>query len=136
MCKKQSLWEVEIQIAVYIYNTMSQVLICVLLNILRWSQVFQRRADASEDFYRDWNTYKNGFGSVNRDFWLGNDHIHSLTSHGNYILRIDMENFNGETRFAEYVGFSIDTESSYYTLRYTAYLESSTAGVYNRSGSI
>ncbi|KAK2160838.1 hypothetical protein NP493_1623g00036 [Ridgeia piscesae] len=38
-----------------------------------------------------------------------------------------MEAFNGETRFAEYVGFSIDAESSYYTLRYSTYLESSSA---------
>ena len=54
--------------------------------------------------------------------------MHSLTSSDSYILKIDMEAFNGETRFAEYDGFSIDDESNNYTLRYTAYLESSTAG--------
>ena len=100
------------------------------------SQVFQRRFDGSVDFYRDWNDYKHGFGSVNGEFWLGNDNIHSLTRCGNYILRIDMEAFNGETAFAEYVGFSIDAESANYALRFTAYLESSTAGKYNHSDSI
>ena len=69
---------------------------------------------------------------MNGEFWLGNDHIHSLTSNDSYILRIDMEVFNGETRFAEYVGFSIDDESTNYTLRYTAYLETSSAGECNR----
>ena len=92
------------------------------------SQLFQRRVNGSVDFYRDWNDYKNGFGSVNGEYWLGNDHIHSLTSSCNYTLRIDMEAFSGETTFAEYVGFSIDAESTDYTLRFTAYLESSTAG--------
>ena len=90
--------------------------------------MFQRRVDGSVDFYRDWNHYKNGFGSANGEYWLGNANMHSLTSSDSYILKIDMEAFNGETRFAEYDGFSIDDESNNYTLRYTAYLESSTAG--------
>ena len=97
------------------------------------SQVFQRRLNGSVDFYRDWNDYKEGFGSVNDEFWLGNDNVHSMTRNGSYILRIDMEAFNGETRFAEYVGFSIDAESTKYTLRYSAYLERNTAGEYNHS---
>ena len=95
-------------------------------------QVFQRRLDGSVDFYRDWVDYKNGFGSASGECWLGNDHIHSLTSNGSYVLRIDMETFDGETRFAEYVGFSIDAESTNYALRFEAYLASSTAGEYTR----
>lgn len=34
------------------------------------------------DFYRDWATYKRGFGSQLGEFWLGNDHIHALTAQG------------------------------------------------------
>ena len=93
-------------------------------------QVFQRRFNGSVDFYRDWNDYKNGFGSVDGEFWLGNDQIHSLTRNGSYVLRIDMENFNGETRFAEYTGFSIDDESTNYTLRLKTYLGWSNVGKY------
>ena len=42
--------------------------------------VFQRRRDGSENFYRGWADYVAGFGNLKREFWLGLDHIHCLTS--------------------------------------------------------
>ncbi|KAK7090667.1 hypothetical protein V1264_010429 [Littorina saxatilis] len=33
--------------------------------------VFQRRQDASVDFFRGWTEYRNGFGDLEGNFWLG-----------------------------------------------------------------
>ena len=35
-------------------------------------QVFQRRLNGSVDFYRDWKDYRDGFGDLEVEFWLGN----------------------------------------------------------------
>ena len=96
-------------------------------------QVFQQRIDGSVEFYRNWTEYKRGFGSVSGEFWLGNDNIHSLTSAGGNVLRIDMESFNGETRHVEYDGFSIEDESTNYVLRLSTYLASSNVGKLNQT---
>lgn len=42
--------------------------------------VIQRRIDGSENFYRNWQWYKRGFGQLQREFWLGNENIYLLTS--------------------------------------------------------
>ncbi|XP_074871855.1 ficolin-2-like [Carettochelys insculpta] len=78
--------------------------------------VFQRRADGSFDFYRDWNSYKRGFGSQLSEFWLGNDNIHLLTSLGDYKLRVDLRGFNNINHFSTFTSFQIAGESDNYRL--------------------
>ena len=59
--------------------------------------MFQKRLDGSVDFYRSWTEYKRGFGNLAGEFWLGLDSIHRLTTSGSYKLRVDLEDFDGNT---------------------------------------
>uniref|UniRef100_A0A8C4Y5W6 Fibrinogen C-terminal domain-containing protein n=1 Tax=Gopherus evgoodei TaxID=1825980 RepID=A0A8C4Y5W6_9SAUR len=78
--------------------------------------VFQKRADGSENFFRNWDSYKRGFGSQQSEFWLGNDNIHLLTSLGNHELRIDLKDFENNTQFSKYKSFKIAGETEKYKL--------------------
>ena len=87
--------------------------------------IIQRRSEGNTDFNRTWDDYKKGFGSFAEDFWLGNDKIHTITSKGQYELRIDLK-YNGTRAYAHYSSFSMQGEnyeisdSSYYRTRYTS----------------
>ena len=78
--------------------------------------VFQRRLDGSVDFYLGWESYKNGFGDLNGEFWLGNDNLHRLTAADDVTLRIDLEDFDGDIRYAEYTTFKVRGEVDKYRL--------------------
>ncbi|XP_039766497.1 angiopoietin-related protein 7-like [Ornithorhynchus anatinus] len=67
--------------------------------------VIQRRQDGSVNFSRTWGEYRDGFGSPRREFWLGNYHIHRLTSRGPCVLRIDLEDWDGRRKHAFYQRF-------------------------------
>ena len=78
--------------------------------------VFQRRLDGSVDFFRGWKDYKDGFGDLKGEFWLGLDKIHRLSVASRNELRIDMEDTSGNTRYAEYDLFAITSERVKYQL--------------------
>lgn len=67
--------------------------------------VIQRRQDGSVDFNRTWNEYKEGFGDLHGEFWLGNENIHKMTNQGDYSLRIDLEDWNNKHKHAFYQVF-------------------------------
>ena len=66
------------------------------------------------DFYLGWIEYKNGFGNLTGEFWLGLDNIYRLTTSGSYKLRVDLELVNGEIVFAEYDLFRVESEEYQY----------------------
>ena len=84
--------------------------------------VFQRRLNGEVDFYRNWTDYKNGFGQLDGEFWLGNEKLHSITAQNKYMLRIDMwdwavtgEGF-GRHIYADSNYFYVDGETEFYRL--------------------
>lgn len=77
--------------------------------------MFQKRLNGSVNFYLDWNDYKRGFGNVSGEFWLGLDKIHRLTKERSR-LRVDLEDFDGETAYAEYDLFAVGDKGSKYKL--------------------
>ena len=81
--------------------------------------VFQRRKDGSVDFYHNWVDYEEGFGDLNGELWLGLSKIHRLTQDGtDYTLRVDLEDFENETRYAKY---NIGDSSTDYTITVGGY---------------
>ena len=82
--------------------------------------VFQKRLDGSVNFYLDWDHYKRGFGNLNGEFWLGLDKIHRLTKETSKV-RVDLEDFSGNTAYAEYSSFGVSDEGSNYILTLGSY---------------
>eukprot|EP00111_Clytia_hemisphaerica_P006801 TCONS_00019639-protein len=82
--------------------------------------VIQRRMDGSENFYRSWEEYKNGFGQLHREHWLGNEHISTLTAQAAITgseLRIDMKFAKRQTEYSMLYGnFDVGRESTGYQL--------------------
>ena len=55
------------------------------------------------------------------EFWLGNDYLHRLTASANMVFRIDMEDYEGDRRFAEYTTFFVAEESNDYRVTIDTY---------------
>lgn len=85
-------------------------------------QVFQRRIDGISDFYRSWDDYKHGFGTVSRenDFWLGNEQLFYLTNQKAYKLRVDITTSAGSPLYSEYSAFTISGKGLMYRLHVSA----------------
>ncbi|CAH1252181.1 ANGPTL1 [Branchiostoma lanceolatum] len=87
--------------------------------------VIQRRFGGSLEFFRWIEAYRNGFGDSSVEYWLGLDNIHSLTAQNSYELYIELEDWDGNVKFARYSTFSVGP-GDYYTLSIGGY--SGTAG--------
>ena len=99
---------------------------CDMNNGGGWT-VFQRRRDGSENFYRGWTQYEHGFGNVKGEHWLGLKKISCLTGARPVAqLRVDLANYGGHRKYAQYRYFLIDSASTNYKLTVGGY--SGTAG--------
>ncbi|XP_067114159.1 angiopoietin-related protein 2a [Osmerus mordax] len=83
--------------------------------------VIQRRQDGSVNFFRNWETYKTGFGNIDGEYWLGLENIYWLTNQGTYKLLVMLEDWSGRKTFAEYASFRLESEADFYKLRVGRY---------------
>uniref|UniRef100_A0A8C1Z8Z0 Fibrinogen gamma chain n=1 Tax=Cyprinus carpio TaxID=7962 RepID=A0A8C1Z8Z0_CYPCA len=100
---------------------------CEIDSFGRGWTVLQRRRDGSVDFNKKWNQYKEGFGYLSPDdkteFWLGNEKIHLLSVQSSvpYVLRIEMVDWEGNKKYADYSTFKLGPEVDAYRLTYAYY---------------
>ncbi|KAH8266674.1 hypothetical protein KR018_009530, partial [Drosophila ironensis] len=78
--------------------------------------VIQRRFDGSENFHRNWNEYKNGFGNVRSEYFIGLENLHVITHSQPHVIYIEFEDFNGNVYHAQYDNFRVGGEDQLYKL--------------------
>ena len=91
----------------------------------QWT-VIQRRTGDSLNFERPWDCYRNGFGDLTGNFWLGLEKIKRLTQYcgsidGSTELYIGLEDHFGLTTFAHYRKFKLGTELEKYMIIVNGY---------------
>ncbi|XP_006867130.1 PREDICTED: tenascin-N [Chrysochloris asiatica] len=79
--------------------------------------VFQRRNTGQLDFFKRWRSYVEGFGDPMKEFWLGLDKLHNLTtgSSSRYEVRVDLQTAN-ESAYAVYDSFQVASSKERYKL--------------------
>ncbi|XP_046577261.1 fibrinogen-like protein A isoform X2 [Haliotis rubra] len=87
-----------------------------------WTLV-QRRVNETVGFDKNWAEYKNGFGSLDGNFWLGTDLLHRFTVQAgrNYTLRFELTVTNGSAYHAFYNSFSVAGEADKYRVSFMGY---------------
>ncbi|KAG7494100.1 hypothetical protein JOB18_022929 [Solea senegalensis] len=88
--------------------------------------VFQRRFNGTVDFQRSWREYKMGFGDVLGEHWLGNEVLYLLTTQGQYSMRVELRDWEGNPAYSHYDRFTLTSEKQQYRLFLRGY--SGTAG--------
>ncbi|XP_062618098.1 angiopoietin-related protein 7-like [Saccostrea cucullata] len=82
-----------------------------------WTAI-QKRVSGSVSFDRTWVEYKDGFGSPNDSYWIGNDVIHQLTKGRNSSssLYVSIMLQNGTILYELYRQFSVSDGTDKYKL--------------------
>lgn len=95
--------------------------------------VFQRRiAPYSEDFDRRWVRYRNGFGGLAGEFWLGNKYLHRIAPSGS-LLRIELLRADGQTGYAKFGGFQLANETELFRWDMNSYEGNISNAIYGNS---
>lgn len=109
---------------------------CDIRDSGKWT-VIQRRGFSQQphNFSMNWNSYKHGFGDLHKDFWYGNDFIHRLSEETELVLRIELEDFDGNTAWAQYTTFKVLSEGENYALLVGGYSGNASDSLSSHNGS-
>ncbi|XP_030075594.1 angiopoietin-related protein 4 [Microcaecilia unicolor] len=77
--------------------------------------VIQRRMNGSVDFDQLWEAYRKGIGNLNGEFWLGLEKMFHLAQQRPGLLRIELQDWEGQSRYIEFL-FSLGGQDTGYTL--------------------
>ena len=84
-------------------------------------QLIQQNVDGV-GFNRTWIEYKNGFGNVSGDFWIGNDALNNMTRNNTCRLKVDLQSKSTLQWFvAYYQYFMVDSAALFYKLHVSNY---------------
>ncbi|KAH8371769.1 hypothetical protein KR093_008803, partial [Drosophila rubida] len=81
-----------------------------------WTVVL-RRINGTENFYRGWSNYTEGFGDLDAEFFIGLEALHQMTTSERYELRIELMDFYDNVRDANYNNFIIGSKKDDYNLK-------------------
>lgn len=79
--------------------------------------VVQRRIDGSVKFFRNWLEYKEGFGNLSGEFFIGLDKLHRMTTSRPHEFYVHLTDFNNEIGYAHYDNIVVAGENEAYALR-------------------
>lgn len=94
-----------------------------------WMVILRRVNNDSLNFDRTWNKYIFSFGDLLGSYWHGLGNLKRFTDHGRFSrqeLRVDLEDWDGNTAFAKYSTFRVAPEEDLFRLTVDGY--SGTAG--------
>ncbi|XP_066923021.1 angiopoietin-1-like [Clytia hemisphaerica] len=102
------------------YNRNKFKVYCGLYSSASWTMI-EKRHDGSVNFTRLWQEYKDGFGDLSGEFYLGNENIHLLTKDREMMIYLQLYAFDGTKYAVGLNGFSIQNEANKYKLKSGTY---------------
>ena len=83
---------------------------------------FQQRIDGTTSFSLPWANYAQGFGTWNRNYWMGLEKVYQITNAGyGYTLRVEYMIAGVGWYSTEYDAFWIDSSAQKYALHVSRY---------------
>lgn len=98
-----------------------------------WLMVLCRQ-DGHVNFTQNWTEYRDGFGDVNSEHWLGLSNLFLLSNQAHYQLRVDLWDFYGSRVYAEYRHFRVEGERDRYRLHVSNHTGTAPDGLSSHNG--